>query len=1447
MSAGGTKAGSLIFEMDLDRSKMEKGLQDQLKSVENKSQSIEKAWSNLGTKSDEHFNRTKAIAIKSYEQISQAGFKSAEEQARAMMMLSAKVEALTAKQQISQANQSKAMAMQAAVPWDNLGIRSTAAIRSQIDAVNASYATIKKQAGLSSQDLINIERGKNEQLKQLNAEMVGQHDMSMAAMARAALRLYAVYYIVSSGIRVGFDFLMSGIKAIDDLKLSTIAVAAQITTMQGPKEVTEHFRKNVIYANELNKKLMEIDANSFANLSQIQKMNMAMVNQGVILDINKAKQIESFTALANAVALFTQGQDKEKQASQEMRALFTGQVKAGNMVAMQMDALIRKQGDYANGLKGLIAEGKKHGDTLERMQPYLVGIVAASGDIQQTWEAVSSSLETSWSIIQRGLFKDIYKDLTKSGREFTAWLKANEAEIVKSVKDGYETVSFAVKTTIAFFALFTAAAWASCTSAGDAAAWFALRWEVMTARVTFATSKMLLGLNVFSAAIIGFQVGGLLNKFEFVREQGVHMVYHLVDAWARFVYNIRIAAAALTTLHDIMANPANAVNIYKAGELRRSEITKAYEAEKEFNKNLKADQLKDITDVAIAKKEAEENAKLKKYIEIPGVTPGLVDDPDKAKAKERELQSATKRIIEETRKTTYELASIGRSQYEKDISRIESDAEKYRKLGVDKVLIAKFVATETSMAEAKAYEANRKIAQKAEDDAIRDMQDQVRDGVKATKEHLKGQDEYKKIMEDSAVFSTDTHEQAMKRIIQHENEKLAVIQELRDKDYISVEEAEKAKLALVRNRALEERKLSSETFFKENADRQEAFSSMAQNFSTMANLYAEDSRERQALSEISKAATIAEMGLQVQKNLMIAVGAVVNQGTGDPYTAFARIAAMIAVVTGVLSMAGIAFGNGGGGSSSAAASTPVMGNSTVLGAAYGTGSESIANSLELLQDTYDLEDVKLTKIYNELKSLNDNIIGLVSSYIRTGGVDAFLDTVSLESSTNRAETLWGDAQAPLLENYAMITRFSKILPETTSEILGFITGSYGYELVGKFINKLIGNVLGKVFGGDTESSVTGGGIQLYGGSIAGILKNGVGARQYATGETKTDGGWFHSDKTEYWTQYAALDGDVTALFSKVYQNLSDTLIALSEGLGTNVNDVLNYTFAQMQIDLHGKTGEEISKALSEAFSAVGDTAVKVLFGDIISQYQKVNEGMLETATRLITDKESILNILEYTNQSFEGTTSELIKFSESLITVAGSLENLTDAFNTYYDAFFSDAEKQADLKSSLSGALGQYGYALPGERSGYRSIVESQNLASEAGQTAYAALMLLADSADAYYSYLEDAKSNINESDYSTRVEYLRAVNGYAGGGDFGGGYRVVGENGPELEYTGPSHIYSNSQSKNILNFTELAAEIKAMRNEMRAGNYEIAKNTQKAADVLDDMNVVGMPAARGW
>jgi hypothetical protein len=255
--------------------------------------------------------------------------------------------------------------------------------------------------------------------------------------------------------------------------------------------------------------------------------------------------------------------------------------------------------------------------------------------------------------------------------------------------------------------------------------------------------------------------------------------------------------------------------------------------------------------------------------------------------------------------------------------------------------------------------------------------------------------------------------------------------------------------------------------------------------------------------------------------------------------------------------------------------------------------------------------------------------------------------------------------------------------------------------------------------------------------------------QYATIKTVKDGGWFHSDKTSYSTIYEALDEDVSRLFTLVFQNMSTTLVDLAKDLGADVNAVLAYEFEGAKLDLKGKTGEEINKTLSEYFSKVGDEAVRTLFGDLVTQYQQLNEGLFETAARLVIDKAIVSEILTMTNQGLPGTTAQIIAFSESLIAMAGGLDVLQEASATYYDKFFTDAEKQTRLQGQLSGAFGDLGMELPGSRSGYRALVEGLDLTTEAGKEAYVALLKWSAAADEYYSAMGDnldMQNNLTES-----------------------------------------------------------------------------------------------------
>lgn len=80
-------------------------------------------------------------------------------------------------------------------------------------------------------------------------------------------------------------------------------------------------------------------------------------------------------------------------------------------------------------------------------------------------------------------------------------------------------------------------------------------------------------------------------------------------------------------------------------------------------------------------------------------------------------------------------------------------------------------------------------------------------------------------------------------------------------------------------------------------------------------------------------------------------------------------------------------------------------------------------------------------------------------------------------------------------------------------------------------------------------------------------------------------------------------------------------------------------------------------------------------------------------------------------------------------------------------------------------------------------------------------------------------------------------VPGFASGGVFSGGLRLVGERGPELEVTGPSRIYTASQTAAMLGGDKggaTAAEVRELRAELKSALFAIAKYTQKAAKNTD-------------
>jgi hypothetical protein len=502
-------------------------------------------------------------------------------------------------------------------------------------------------------------------------------------------------------------------------------------------------------------------------------------------------------------------------------------------------------------------------------------------------------------------------------------------------------------------------------------------------------------------------------------------------------------------------------------------------------------------------------------------------------------------------------------------------------------------------------------------------------------------------------------------------------------------------------------KLDQEIFEKKARQVFQAAGDMASAFDAIGSMYDKNSAEYAKMQESAKAMIVLQQAVAVAN----AVAAIANQGLGDPYTAFARIAAMAAAMGALLANIGGSISGGG-------ASTPALPSSTVLGAEAGTGSESISKVWELLQDTYDMENRELTGIHNSMKELNQNITALVTSIVRTG-------TVGAASNVPGLGVTFGEA--------------------------GSMFDTEGKTLWDKYMN-MLGGAANSIFGGDVTKSLEGAGIEFKGTTAGELIAGGyMEALQYSVIKTVKDGGWFHSDKTSYQTIYKALDDDVSRLFNLVFVNMSTTLVELARGLGADVSAAMAYVFGGDKLDLRGMTGDEINKTLSEYFSKVGDVAVRELFGGLVTKYQQLNEGLFETAARLVIDKAIVTEILTMTNQGLPGTTAAVIAFSEAIIAMAGDLDALQDAASAYYDKFFTEGEKTARTFDMLVGYFGDMNEMFPATRAGYRDMLEGIDLTTAAGQEQYVMMLKLAGAADEYYDAMGDNLDMQNDLTKSLR------------------------------------------------------------------------------------------------
>lgn len=387
-----------------------------------------------------------------------------------------------------------------------------------------------------------------------------------------------------------------------------------------------------------------------------------------------------------------------------------------------------------------------------------------------------------------------------------------------------------------------------------------------------------------------------------------------------------------------------------------------------------------------------------------------------------------------------------------------------------------------------------------------------------------------------------------------------------------------------------------------------------------------------------------------------------------------NIAAMAATAAALVAAGVTLLGSGGGGGSK----TPQTntGTGTVLGDPAAQ-SESIKNAINALQDVNTTTSIYAREMAASLRSINNQIGGLASVLVRSGNIDASAG----------------------------------------------ITEGFNKNFIGDMLSKipLVGNLLGGLFG--SKTTILGGG--LYGGpqSLAEILSGGFDAQTYT--DIKKKKKFFGvTTSTKYKTQYGEVDPALEQQFTMLLQSFNDAILAAAGPLGANTSEIAqrlqNFVLDIGKIDLKDLTGEEIEEKLQAVFGAAADSMAAAAFPAVL-RFQQVGEGMFETLVRVASTVEAVtmsMNMLGSSVLSLDQAMGLADQFD--------NVSELTSAVGAYFEAFYSEEEQVAAKTAQMTKALNSMGLIMPDSLAGFRSLVEAQDLTTEAGRKAYAMLLQMA-------------------------------------------------------------------------------------------------------------------------
>lgn len=363
-------------------------------------------------------------------------------------------------------------------------------------------------------------------------------------------------------------------------------------------------------------------------------------------------------------------------------------------------------------------------------------------------------------------------------------------------------------------------------------------------------------------------------------------------------------------------------------------------------------------------------------------------------------------------------------------------------------------------------------------------------------------------------------------------------------------------------------------------------------------------------------------------------------------------------------------------------------------------------------------------------------LGLATAEAATSSTAASYSLTTTGLAAQTAITVAGNAIAAYAVQKALSGDYKvgngKIVDAAT------LVGSY-------FIGPLAG-----VVGGIVNRAFGMGSVNTTGAGITGTLSASGGADVQNFQNWSQKGGWFRSSKSG--TNFSAVTSEFDSFLDSTIKNIADSTRSYAESIGLSASIVDGFSKA-INISLLGLDEAGKTKAIQDALGSFAEDLAKTIVertksvfldGNVIS-VQKSGETATQTLIRLSESISTVNGVLKLFNDDLLSLSVRSSVAASNLIDVFGGVENFRSQTSAYYEAFFSDLEKNAQIAKALQEGFGSIGLSVPKTVDQYKQLVNAQDLTTEAGQKTFAALIALAPAFDAITKSAASLQSNYNQ------------------------------------------------------------------------------------------------------